>query len=180
MAFGLRFKALILSVLFSFRAGAAEVDRPIIYAVYGSDIMVRLARIHGHPDRDGPNGTLVVTLSGREPGYVACRFSNNGATLLCEAVAGRYPPKPGTATPAMSRTIEEGLKKAGYYRDADGRALFSYEITLDSGVLGGAAVVILTPLIDVFGARALSKIDIIAPLAPERDEAAIQRELRRP
>jgi hypothetical protein len=34
-------------------------------------------------------------------------------------------------------------------------------------------------LIDVFGARAGSKIEIIAPLAPERDEAAILRELRR-
>ena len=179
MSFALRLKTMILALTFSFPAGASDIDRPVIYSVYGSDIMVRLARMHAHPDRDGPSGILIVALYGRTPGYVVCRFSDKGATLLCEAIAGRYPPKPGTATPAMSSAIEEGLKKAGYYRDADGRALFPYKITLDSGVLGGAAVVILTPLIDVFGARARSRIDIIAPLAPERDEAAIERELRR-
>jgi hypothetical protein len=177
MAFGPRVKALILSLLFSVRAGATEADRPVIYSVYGSDIMVRLARMHAHPERDGPNGTLVVALHGRTPGYVACRFANNGATLLCEARNGRYPPKPGA--PAMTNIIEEGLKKAGYYRDAQGRALFSYEFTLESGVVGGAAIVILVPLIDVFGARAGSRIEIIAPLAPERDEVAIQQMLQR-
>jgi hypothetical protein len=179
MAFGLRFKAVVLSLLFSVRAGATDVDRPIIYSVYGTDIIVRLARMHAHPERDGPNGTLVVALYGRTPGYVACRFSNNGATLLCEACVGRYPPKPGKAAPTISNAIEDGLKKAGYYRDADGRAVFRYNITLDSDVLGGAALAMLKPLIDVFGARASSKITIVAPLAPEYDEAAIERELRR-
>jgi hypothetical protein len=46
-------------------------------------------------------------------------------------------------------------------------------------VWGGAAVSILTPLIDIFGARATSRIDVIAPLVPDRDEAAIQREMQR-
>ncbi|HLA21358.1 MAG TPA: hypothetical protein VJZ74_07850 [Pseudolabrys sp.] len=79
----------------------------------------------------------------------------------------------------VSAATAAGLKKAGYWPDASGRALFAYEITPDSGVRGGASVAILTPLIDVFGARAGSQIEIIAPLAPERDEAAIRRELRR-
>jgi hypothetical protein len=176
---GTRFKALVLSMMFSLRAGASDVDRPVLYAVYGADIMVRLARIHGHPDRDNQNSNLVVRLSGSTPGFVECRFSDNGATLLCEAVAGAYPPKPDAGARVMEDTIEEGLKKAGYYRDSQGRAVFAYKITPDTGVWGGASVVILTPLIDVFGARAGSKIDIIAPLAPQRDEAAIERELSR-
>ncbi len=180
MAFGLRLKAMLLSLLTftGAEAGASDVDRPVLYSVYGSDILVRLQRIHGHPDRDGPNGTLTVTLAGRTPAYVECRFADMGATLVCEAVAGAYPAPPGAAR-AISAASERSLKDAGYRRDATGRARFAYAITPDSGVWGGAAVVILSPLIDAFGARARSKIDIIAPLAPERDEAAIQRELQR-
>ncbi len=178
MAFGPRLQALLLLLVVSFKAGASGVDRPILYAIYGSDILVRLQRIHGHPDRDGPNGTLTVTLAGRRPAYVECQFVDNGATLMCEAVAGAYPARPGAA-PAVSAATESGLRDAGYRRDATGHARFAYAITPDSGVWGGAAVTILAPLIDVFGARAGSKIDIIAPLAPERDEAAIQRELQR-
>ncbi|MBI4365479.1 MAG: hypothetical protein HY543_01530 [Deltaproteobacteria bacterium] len=180
MAFGLRCKAWLLSVVTSLQAGDANVDHPVLYSVYGTDIVVRLMRIHAHPERDGPNGTLVVALHGGRPAYVQCRFADNGAKLLSEAIVGDYPPKPGQAAPAVPAATEEGLKKAGYWRDAGGRALFPYEITRDSGIWGGASVVILTPLIDVFGARAGSDIDIIAPLAPERDEEAIQRELRRP
>jgi hypothetical protein len=178
MAFGPRLQAVLLLLMFSFKAGASGVDRPILYAIYGSDILVRLQRIHGHPDRDGPDGSLTVTLAGRSPAYIACRFVDNGATLMCEAVAGAYPAKPGAA-PAVSAATESGLRAAGYRRDAAGRARFAYAITPDSGNWGGAAAVILSPLIDVFGARAGSTIDIIAPLAPERDEAAIRRELQR-
>ena len=161
----------------SFRRGASDIHRPVLYAVYGSDIMVRLMRIHAHPERDGPDGWLVVALRGRRPAYVRCHFADND-TLICEAVVGPYPPKSGK-TPIVPSAVEEGLKKSGYRRDSSGRALFKYEITADSGVWGGASVVVLNPLIDVFGARATSKIDIVAPVAPERDEIAIQRELRR-
>jgi hypothetical protein len=178
MAYGLRLKAVLVSLLTSASAGASDIDRPVLYSVYGTDIMVRLQRIHDHPNRDGPDGRLAVTLGGRRPAYVECRFVDKGAKLLCEALAGPYPAKPGAAT-AISAAIENGLNNVGYRRDAAGRALFAYEITPHSGVWGGAAVIILLPLIDVFGARAASAIDIIAPLAPMRDEAAIQRELQR-
>ena len=181
MAFGLRFKAWLLLRMTSFKGGATDVgvDRPVLYAVYGSDIMERLMRIHKHPGRDGSDGTLVVALFGCRPACIQCRFVDEGAKLLCEAVVGAYPAKPETVASAVSATTIEGLKKVGYWPDASGRALFAYEITSDSGIWGGASVVILTPLIDVFSARAVSKIEIIAPLAPERDEAAILQELRR-
>ena len=179
MAFSLRFKAWLLLRTTSFKAGPSGADRPVLYAVYGSDIMERLMRIHKHPERDGTDGTLDVALFGPRSAYIQCRFVDKGATLLCEAVAEAYPPKPGAAGPKTSPATAEELKKAGYWPDVHGRALFAYEITSDSGVWGGASVVILTPLIDVFDARAVSKIEIIAPLAPERDEAAILRELRR-
>jgi hypothetical protein len=179
MAFGVRLMAVLLTLMTSSRAGANDADRPVLYSVYGSDILVRLQRIHAHPDRDGPDGVLIVTLAGRSPAYVQCRFTGNGGVLLCEAVVGAYPPKPGATVPAIAAATEEGLRKAGYYRDASGRAVFPYEILPDSGIWGGAAVTILAPLIEVFGARAASRIDIIAPLAPKRDEAAIQRELSR-
>ena len=129
------------------------------------------------PNAMGPSGVLVVALHGRTPAYVRCVFADNGGTLLCEAVPGTYLPKPGAPPPSIPTATEAALNVAGYRRDPTGHAVFAYEISLDSGVWGGAAVVILTPLIDGFGARPGSKIDIVAPLAPERDEAAIQREL---
>jgi hypothetical protein len=48
-------------------------------------------------------------------------------------------------------------------------------ISGDSSDWGGASVTILAPLIDAFSAGPGSKIDIVAPLAPERDDAAIRR-----
>jgi hypothetical protein len=59
--------------------------------------------------------------------------------------------------------------------------VFNYEIgeNPDSSVWGGVCAVVLNPLIEVFGARARSKIEIAAPLAPKRDEAAIRRDLGR-
>jgi len=172
-----RFGASLLWLMNSLWGRAGDIHRPVLYAVYGSDVVVRLMRIHAHPQRDGPHGWLVVALHGRRPAYVRCHFADND-TLMCEAVIGSYPTKPDQA-PMMSTALEEGLRKSGYWRDANGRAVFKYEITPDSGGWGGASVVILNPLIGVFGARATSKIDILAPLAPERDEAAIQREMRR-
>lgn len=180
MAFGLRFKTTLLYLLVSLRGGASGIDRPVLYSVYGNDVQVRLRRIHDHPRRDEPDGTLTVALSGRTPAYVQCRFADGGTRLVCEIVPGAYPPKRGRRAPAISDDMAEELQQAGYHRDGSGRALFSYEITPDSGVWGGAAVVILNPLIDVFGAWALSKIDIVAPLAPERDEAAIRHHMQGP
>ena len=172
-----RVGAWLLWLINALAGRGADVHRPVLYAVYGSDIIVRLMRIHADAQRDGPDGWLVVALHGRRPAYVRCQFADNDK-LICEAIVGRYSPEP-EKTLTVSTTIEDGLKKSGYWRDTSGRALFTYEITPDSGVWGGASVVILDPLIRVFGARATSKIDIIAPLAPERDEAAIQREMRR-
>jgi hypothetical protein len=176
VTFGPRAKVLVLLLLSSLRVGAEERDRPVLYAVYATDILVRLQRIHAHPDRDGPLGTLVAALRGRTPAYVQCRFADNGGELLCEVVASDYPSR----APGRSGTeIEEKLWRLGYLPGAGGRPLFRYQITKDSGIWGGAAVTILKPLIDVFGARATSRIDIIAPLAAERDEAAIRRQLMR-
>jgi hypothetical protein len=179
MAFVLRIKTWLLSVVMSLLSGGANLDRPVLYSVYGTDIIVRLQKIHRHPDRDGPDGTLIVALHGRRPAYIECRFIDQGAQLRCEAFAVGYPPRPGLAAPPVPAATQVALKEAGYWRDAAGRAVFNYEIMPDSGIWGGASVVILNPLIDVFGARPGSDIDIIAPLAPERDEAAIEQESRR-
>jgi hypothetical protein len=169
MAFTLRLGARILAFLAARKPGAQDVDRAVLYTVYGNDILVRLRRIHAHPERDGANGALVVTLHGRNRAQVSCSFSDRGNTLLCEVLPG---------APA-SAEIAAALKEAGYWRDeSSGRFLFRYEITKDSAVWGGASAVILSPLIDVFGARAGSKIEIVAPLALDRDEAAIRREMR--
>ncbi len=180
MAFGLRFKTTLLYLFVSLRGGASGIDRPFLYSVYGNDIQVRLRRIHDHSQRDGPDGTLTVALCGRTPAFVQCRFADGGERLECEIISGTYPPKSGQTVPVMSDIMEEKLRQAGYRRDDSGRRVFSYEITLDSGVWGGAAVTILDPLIAVFGARAMSRIDIIAPLAPERDEVAIRHHMRGP
>ena len=178
MAFGLRFKTTLLYLFVCLRHGASGIDRPLLYSVYGNDIQVRLRRIHDHPRRDTPDGSLIVALYGRRPASVQCRFVDGGKRLACEIVPGLYPPKQGRAAPILSAAMVEKLQQAGYRRDDSGRRVFSYEITPDSGAWGGAAVVILDPLIGVFGARALSRIEIIAPLARERDEAAIQRQMR--
>jgi hypothetical protein len=177
MPVNLRFRATLLRVIAFLQAGTSDVGRPILYAVYGTDIAVRLMRIHAHPERDGPRGWLVVALDGRRPAYEYCRFADH-KNLLCEAVAGRDPSE-SERPPVLPAEIEEGLKNAGYWRDDSGRALLKYEITPDSAVWGGASATILDPLIIVFGARASSKIEIVAPLAPARDEAAIQREMQR-
>lgn len=153
----------------------------VLYAVYGSDIVVRLMRIQAHPGRDRPDGFLVIALYGRTPAYVQCVFLDNGETLLCEVLLGRYPPKPGAPPHSINRETEAALKETGYWRDrASGRALLKYELGQepDSGILGAAAASILGPLIDVFGANPGSKIEIVAPLAPEWDEAAIRRVVR--
>jgi hypothetical protein len=178
MAFGLRIKTALLYFLVSLRGDASGIDRPLLYSVYGNDIQVRLRRIHGHPKRDEPDGTLIAALYGRAPGYVQCRFVDGGKRLACEIISGLYPPTQGQMAPVLSAGMADRLQQAGYRSDDSGRRVFSYEITPDSGVWGGASLVILDPLIGVFGARALSRIDIIAPLAPERDEAAIQHQMR--
>jgi len=169
MAFGPRLQARILSFVASLRARGADVDRPVLYAVYGNDIMARLARIHAHPERDGPHGMLVVALRGRTPAYVRCAFADNGETLLCDACAGAYPQEPNVPRRPVSAAMEEALKNAGYWLDqASGRFIFNYEIgpNPDSDVWGGVSVAVLKPLIDVFGAHARSRIDITAPLVP--------------
>jgi hypothetical protein len=171
-------KARLLSFVASMRHGkgaATGIHRAVLYTVYGGDIATRLARIHAHPARDRPNGTLVVALRGRKPAFVRCAFANNGDTLLCETVSGEYPPEPDARSPAISTAMEEGLRKAGYWRDEGGCAVATLDVSAGGSDWGGASVSILTPLIDVFGASPESKIDIIAPLAPERDEAAIRR-----
>ena len=178
MALAPRLKARVLAFLTSRRlpnADATGIHRAVLYTVYGGDIAARLARIHAHPERDGPRGTLVVALRGRKPAFVRCAFADNGGTLLCEAVPGAYPPNPDTPPPAIPTAMEEGMRKAGYWRNESGRAVSALDISGDSSDWGGASVTILTPLIDVFGASPESKIDTIAPLAPERDEAAIRR-----
>jgi hypothetical protein len=142
MIIGPRAQALILVLISILRTGHLNVDRPVLYAIYCYDIIVRLHRIHDHAERDGPKGALIVALHSRTPGYVTCRFADEGATLVCEAFAGVYPSKPGPAPPVSAAT-EEGLKKAGYWRDANGRALFRYELEPDGSDWGGAAVTIL-------------------------------------
>ena len=73
--------------------------------------------------------------------------------------------------------FDSALVKNGFDRDASGRLLRDYEIGAepDRDVWGGAAISILDPLIAVFGARAGSNIEILAPLAPERDIAAMRQ-----
>ncbi len=173
-----KMKARLLSFVASMRHGkgsATGIHRAVLYTVYGGDIATRLARIHAHPERDGPNGTLIVALRGRKPAFVRCAFADNGRTLLCEAFPGEHPLKPDAPPPAISKGLEDALRKAGYWRDESGRTVATLKIIGDSSDWGGASVSILAPLIDVFGAGPESKIDIIAPLASERDEAAIQR-----
>jgi len=162
--------------MYAFRPAGADMHRPIIMSVYGSDIAVRLKRIYRHAERHGPNGWLVVALHGRRPAFVRCQFAPPDK-LMCKVSSGSYPSAGGEAD-RPSPVLTEALKGVGYWPDAHGQPVFEYEITPDSGVWGGAANVILSSLIEAFHARATSKIDIIAPLAQERDEAAIRREMR--
>src|SRR5262245_5212432 len=80
----------------------AEVERAVLYAVYGSAIKARLARIHAHPRHDGSEGILVVAFYGRTSAHVTCAFTDNGEKALCEAVAGGYPHPGGAPPPAVS------------------------------------------------------------------------------
>ena len=171
-----RFGATLLWLMQASRAPGVNMHRAVLMSVYGSDIAVRLKRIHAHAERDGPKGWLVAALRGRRPAYVRCRFAD-ADNLRCEAFEGGFQPNVDQAR-SPPPGLSEALKALGYWPDAVGRALFDYQITADSAVWGGASVVILDPLIGIFGARVPSKIDIIAPLAPDRDEAAIERHLR--
>jgi len=171
-----RLGASLLWMAGAFRAHGAGMHRPILLAVYGSDIAWRLRRIQAHAGREGPGGWLVVALHGRRPAYVRGHFADRN-TLLLEAVPGAYPPV-AAKTRLRAGVLQEELKNAGYWPDGEGRAVFKYEITPDSAVWGGAASAMLHPLIEIFGARATARIDVIAPLVPQRDEAAIQREMR--
>ena len=171
-----RFGASLLWLAYAFRPHGADMHRPILLSVYGSDIAWRLRRIQAHAGRDGSNGWLVVALRGRRPAYVRGHFADRDMLLL-EAVPGAYPPVAGK-TRLPPGALQEELKNAGYWSDGEGRAVFKYKITSDSAVWGGAASAMLHPLIEIFGARATARIDVIAPLVPERDEAAIQREMR--
>jgi hypothetical protein len=178
MAFGPRLKANILLLLFrSQRFDPSRLDQSVMIHVYGSDIKERLARIHAHPERDGPNGTLVVVLHGRTPAHVRCAFEQDGTMLVCEVRGGLYRAGQDAQPPPFSAETEVGLKATGYWRDpASGRYVFDYEVgeDPDRSVWGGACVTILNPLIGVFGAQARSKIEIVAPLAPKRDGMAIR------
>jgi hypothetical protein len=159
-----------------------RLDQSVILTVYGSDIKERLERIHAHPERDGPNGTLVAALRGRTRAHVRCAFEQGGTMLVCEVRGGLYRREENAQAPSFPAETEVGLKGVGYWRDStSGRYVFNYEIgeNPDSSVWGGVCAVVLNPLIEVFGARARSKIEIAAPLAPKRDEAAIRRDLGR-
>ncbi len=176
MAFLPRLMARILKFKFASGWQGEGLDRVVVHTVYGNDIALRLKRIHAHPERDGFGGGLIVVLYGRTSAHVRCKFVDNGRLLICEARPGRD--TDGTDVLPISTETESALQKVGYYRDpSNGRLLFRYEITTDSAIWGGASVAILDPLTNVFGARVESKIEIVAPLAPLRDEAAIRREI---
>jgi len=177
MAFLPRLLARLLKFKYASGWQGDGLDRLVVQTVYGNDIAERLKRIHAHAERDSPSGTLIVTLYGRKPAHVRCEFTDGGKMLICDVRIGSdIRTIQGMPIPAEA---EVPLRELGYRRDpADGRLLFPYEITTDSALWGGASVVILDPLIKVFGARAGSKIEIVAPLAPFRDEDAIRREMR--
>lgn len=149
-----------------------DLERGLMLVAYGADIAVRLARIHSHPERDGPRGTLVVALRGSNPVFVRCAFVEHGSALRCEVVHGDYPLEADESLAVAE--AEEALKRLGYWRDENGCALAIFEMSGDSGDWGGAAVGILNPLISVFGAGPDSEIDIIAPLESEPDEDAMK------
>jgi hypothetical protein len=177
MPFGPRIKAGILLALASLRGGRPALARPVIYLVYGSDIQIRLSRIHAHPERDGPSGALAVRLHSRRPAEVRCAFEQDGAVLACEVIDSLKGNGPASHL-SESSAIQTALKKSGYYPDAvNGRYVLRYEVgtSPDASTWSGASVAILDPLIAVFGAQALSNIEIVAPLAPKRDEDAIMR-----
>ena len=65
-----RMQVRILTLLSTARgrnAETPEVQRAILYAVYGTDLQVRLPAIHRHRRRDGPEGILTVTVHTRTP-----------------------------------------------------------------------------------------------------------------
>ena len=165
MRLDLRLKAEAFRALARIRMGRANIERSLLYAVYGEEIIKQLRHMHAHPDRCDPDRALVVALNGARPAYVRCMFADRGAIVQCECFVGRRGTVTAESGSGPPEEVAAGLRTAGYWEDSDGRYVFPYELdeALDDSVWGGAAVAILNPLIDVFGATSRSNIDIIAP-----------------
>ena len=153
-----------------------EVERPALYAVYASDVAVRLQSVWTGREVDPASCYIVIAVTDKKAGYITCRLSG-ARELEMEASAGAYPPTSGQPVPYISAKMARALEEHSFYKDQHGRFLCRLDIWEDPNpdVWGAASVGIVDCLIDVFGARASSHIEIVAPLAPHRDEAAIRQ-----
>ena len=132
------------------------------------DVLERLAYIHTHGDRAGPDRFIVVALEGYPEAYVQCIFQDNDAKVLCEASSGFFAQLPGQSR--RFHVKPRGvliLEKLGFSIDDSGG---NYQRMVELGSppdLVAIADLMLTTLYEVYGAQHATALEIKAPLAPD-------------
>jgi hypothetical protein len=152
--------------------GAAATDAPVDLEAFRSkfrcDVLERLAYIHMHGDRAGPDRFIVVAVEGYPQAYVQCIFIDGDTKMLCEASSGYFAQLPGKQR--RFRIKPRGvhiLEELGFsIDDSDGNYQRMVELGRPADLLA-IADLILTTLYRVYGAEHATALEFKAPLAPD-------------
>jgi hypothetical protein len=134
---------------------------------YRCPVVDRLQQIHRAFDSSDPqNWFLIVYFANETNNYVQCVFDTR-TRMLCEAASGFYDDvasKPRTRW--LPTDVVTALGRLGYSTDdSSGNFQIWFDVS-DPPDLNRIADFILKSLYDGYGARADSKLDFNAPLAP--------------
>ena len=137
---------------------------------YLCPVVDRLERIHAMGDPAlHSDEYLIVAIDGRDETYVQCLFylADGLEKIMCEAASGFYLTKPGQPrTVHLPADAIAALARLGFSTD-DSKGNFRIDVDADPPDFRAIGELILKALHDAYGARAESKLLLVAPYAPK-------------
>jgi hypothetical protein len=152
--------------------GATATNSPVELEAFLSkfrcDVLERLAYIHTHGDRAGPDRFIIVAVERYPEAYVQCIFLDDDTKMLCEASSGFFAQLPGERR--KFRIKPKGvliLEELGFSIDeSEGNYQRMVELGRPPDLLT-ISDLILTTLYRVYGAEHAEALEFKAPLAPD-------------
>jgi hypothetical protein len=136
---------------------------------YLCPVVDRLERVYAMGDPAAHSDEyLIVAIDGRDETYVQCLFyrTDESEKIMCEAASGFYLTKPGQRrTVRLAADAIAALARLGFSTD-DSQGNFRIDLDADPPDFRAIGELILKALHDAYGARAESKLLLIAPYAP--------------
>ena len=164
---------LLLSAMLALSTVAAAQDVNSYQKLLGRylcPVVDRLERIHAMGDPTlHSDEYLIVAIDGRDETYVQCLFylADKSEKIMCEAASGFYLTKPGQPrTVHLAADAIAALARLGFSTD-DSQGNFRIDLDADPPDFRAIGELILRALHDAYGARAESKLLLIAPYAPK-------------